>query len=137
VRWRFIAPLWTAAHGGGLFCSERFSRCGETFCYVKLDGSQVLAEERVADKSKIEDALDAALKPSKLGCSIGGGTGLRYSYIDLALTDVDKGIERIRHALQAAQVPNRSWIQFFDTDLAAEWVGIYDDCPPPPLDLDS
>jgi hypothetical protein len=129
--------LWTAAHGGGLFCSERFSRCGETFCYVKLDGSQPLAEEHFAGKSQIEDALDAALKPDKLGCSIGGGTGLRYSYIDLALTDVDNGIKQIRHALQAGQVPNRSWIQFFDSDLAAEWVGVYDDSPPPPMALDS
>jgi hypothetical protein len=85
----------------------------------------------------MEDALDAVLKPDKLGCSIGGGTGLRYSYIDLALTAVDQGIKRIRHALQAGNVRRRSWIQFFDSDLAAEWVGVYDDSPPPPMALDS
>ena len=131
-------PLWTAAHSNGLFFSEQFSRCGETFCYVKIDGTQGgLAEDGLADKCEIEDALDAVLKPEKLGCQIGGGTGLRYSYIDLALTDVDKGIERARQRLQAGNVPNRSWIQFHDSDLAAEWVGIYDDSPPPPLELDS
>jgi hypothetical protein len=125
--------LWTAAHGGGIFSSERFSRCGETFCYVKLDGSQGLDEEGFADKSEIEDALDALLKPQDLGCHIGGGTGLRYSYIDLALTDADKGIQATRQRLQAGKVPRRSWIQFHDTDLAAEWVGVYDDSPPPPM----
>jgi hypothetical protein len=128
---------WNAAHSGGLFHSERFSRCGETFCYVKLDGSQGLDDESFADKSEIEDALDEALKAEKLGCHIGGGTGLRYSYIDLALTDVDHGIHVVRERLQAGKVPNRSWIQFFDSDLAAEWVGVYDDSPPPPMEFGS
>jgi hypothetical protein len=128
--------LWTAAHSGALFFSERFSRCRETFCYVKLDGSQVLGEEAF-DKSGVEDALDAVLKPDQLGCCFGGGTGLRYSYIDLALTEVDKGIQATRQGLQLAKVPKRSWILFFDSELAAEWVGAYDDSPPPPLALDS
>jgi hypothetical protein len=129
--------LWISAHSGGLFFSERFSRCGETFCYVKLDGSQGLGEEGFADKSEIEDALDTALKPDKLGCCFGGGTGRRYSYIDLALTDVKKGIHSTRKRLQAGKVPKRSWILFFDSDLAAEWVGVYDDSPQPPMILDT
>lgn len=124
---------WTAAHSGGLFCSERFSRCGETFCYVKTDGSDGLGEDGFADKAEIEDALDAVLVPEKLGCHIGGGTGLRYSYIDLALTDVERGIQAVRQRLRAGKIPKRTWIQFFDSDLAAEWVGIYDDTPPPPM----
>jgi hypothetical protein len=129
--------LWTAAHSGGLFFSERFSRCGETFCYFKLDGSQGLGEEGFTDKSEMEDALDAVLKPDGLGCYFGGGTGLRYSYIDLGLTNVNKGIQVIRQRMQAGNVPKRSWILFFDSDLAAEWVGVYDDSPPPPIALDS
>ncbi len=128
---------WTAAHGGGRFSSERFSRCGETFCYVKIDGSQGLDAEGLSDKSEIEDALDEVLKPNRLGCYIGGGTGMRYSYIDLALTDLDKGIEATRQRLREGKVPKRSWIQFFDSDLAAEWIGIYDDSPPPPTVLTS
>lgn len=130
-------PLqWTSAHGGGLFCSERFSRCGETFCYVKLDGSEGMNGEEFADKADIEDAIDAVLKPAKLGCFMGGGTGLRYSYVDLAVTDVDKAIQAVRSRLQAGRVPKRSWIQFYDSDWSAEWVGIYDDSPPPPLATD-
>ncbi len=50
---------------------------------------------KFADKSEIEDALDAVLRPQKFGCHIGGGTGLRYSYIDLALTDVNRGVDAI------------------------------------------
>lgn len=125
--------MWMTAHSGRSFYSERFSRCGETFCYVKIDGSEGLDEEKFADKSEIEDALNAVLKPGKLGCHIGGGTGLRYSYLDLALTDLDNGIKAVRKRLQEGNVPKRSWIQFFDSDLAAEWIGIYDDSPAPPL----
>jgi hypothetical protein len=126
-------PMWKAAHSRALFCSERFSKHNETFCYVKLDGIEGLDEEKFADKSEIEDALDAVLKPAKLGCHVGGGTGLRYSYIDLALLDVTRGIATVRERLQQGNVPKRSWIIFYDDYLSAEWVGIYDDSPPPPM----
>ncbi len=39
--------------------------------------------------------LDEVLKPDGLGCQIGGGTGRRYSYIELALTDLDRGIRAV------------------------------------------
>jgi hypothetical protein len=100
---------------------------------VKIDGSEGLDEEHFADKSEIEDALDEVLKPNQLGCQIGGGTGIRYSYIDLALVDLTQGIEAIRKRLQEGNLTKRSWIQFFDSDLAAEWIGVYDDSPPPPM----
>jgi hypothetical protein len=129
--------MWTAAHSGGFFSSKRFSRCGETFCYVKIDGAEGLGDGGFADKADIEDALDAALRPHQLGCHIGGGTGLRYSYVDLALTDVMKGIEAVRRCLKAGKVPLRSWIQFFDSDWGAEWVGVYKDTPPPPMAWDA
>jgi hypothetical protein len=126
--------LWRAARSQPGFVSERFSKCGETFCYLKLDGSQGLDAERFRDKSEIEDALDELLRPPRLGCHIGGGTGLRYSYIDLAVTDLEKAIPAIRQRLRAGNVPKRSWILFFNGTLAGEWIGIYDDTPPPPMD---
>jgi hypothetical protein len=88
-----------------LFHSERFSKCGETFCYVKLDGKDGLDEEKFPDKAAIEDALDEVLRPRRLGCHIGGGTGLRYSYIDLALTDVQQGLDAVRRRLREGNVP--------------------------------
>jgi len=125
--------LWTNAHCGAAFDSERFSRCGETFCYVKLDGTQAMDEEKFEDKAEIEDALDAALRPEGVGCVIGGGTGLIYSYIDLALVDVPRGTELVKQVLRGCNINRRSWILFFDTDLQTEWIGIWDDTPPPPL----
>lgn len=128
-----LNEMWKTAHSASIFASERFSRHGETFCYVKLDGREGLDEEKFADKSEIEDALDAALVPAGLGCHIGGGTGWWYSYIDLALTNVDRGIEAVRRVLSAGNLPRRSWILFCDDEWSHEWVGIYDDSPPPLL----
>jgi hypothetical protein len=34
--------------------------------------------------------------------------------------------------MRAAAVANRSWLLFHDAHLADEWIGIYEDTPPPP-----
>ncbi len=127
-----LPEMWTRAHSNRIFSSARFSRFGETFCFVKFDGSQGLDKEGFADKAAIEEALDAALVPAGLGAQVGGGTGLRYSYVDLALRDVGKAIPLIRETLRGGRVPVRSWLLFFDAALRDEWVGIWDESPAPP-----
>jgi hypothetical protein len=125
-------PMWQRAHSDDPFVSARFSRCGETFCFVKVDGAQGLDPSGFADKAEIEDALDDALAPEELGVVVGGGTGKRYSYVDLALVDVERAIPVVRRVLRKGKIPKRSWLQFFDSDLASEWIGIWDDAPEPP-----
>jgi hypothetical protein len=70
--------------------------------------------------------------PALAGCVIGGGTGLRYSYIDLALANVYAALPLIKTRLRAGNINRRSWLLFFDATLAEEWIGIYDDSPAPP-----
>jgi|SRR5262245_10762261 len=129
--------LWKAMHAQMPFYSERYSRCGERFAYVKIDGSKGLGGSKFTDRSEIEDALNEALAPDKLGAHIGGGTGLRYSYVDLALTDLARGVEVVRRTLQAGKVPKRTWVLFFDADLCGEWVGVYPETPEPPRTTDA
>jgi hypothetical protein len=124
--------FWRAAHEDGAFYSERYSRYSETFCYLKLDGSAGLDEEKFPDRASIEDALNEVLVPARAGCAIGGGTGLRYSYIDLALTDVNMAIPLIQSRLRAGNINRRTWLLFFDAPFAHEWVGMYNDTPAPP-----
>ena len=125
--------LIAATFSNGPFYSERYSRCKETFCYLKVDGSDELATD-YQDRDDMEEAVRNALAAQDVGALIGAGTGLRYSYMELALTDVDRGIAAIRRAMREGNVPRRSWILFNDAHLAAEWVGIYDDSPAPPMD---
>lgn len=121
-----------AAHTATLFHSRCFSRHGETFCYLKIDGAEGLENSRFADRAEIEDALNEALIAAQAGCAIGGGTGLRYSYIDLALTSVTRARPLLREALLAGGIPQRTWLLFFDAAFSQEWIGIHDDAPPPP-----
>jgi hypothetical protein len=125
--------LFESCRSGAPFDSQRFSRCGETFAYLKIDGTQGIPRGGFADKSEIEDALDAVLIRAGLGCHIGGGTGQRYSYVNLALVDVDRAIPLVVAAMRNMKLPTRSWIQFFDSDLRWEWVGIWPDTPSPPF----
>lgn len=125
--------LIAATFSNGPFYSERFSRCNETFCYLKVDGSDESSND-YQDRDDMEEAVRNALSAQDLGGLIGAGTGLRYSYMELALTDVDRGIAAIQRAMREGNVPRRSWIMFHDANLAAEWVGIYDDSPVPPLE---
>ncbi|MBI3862183.1 MAG: hypothetical protein HY290_09840 [Planctomycetia bacterium] len=115
------------------FDSARFSRCGERFCFLKIDGGQGLpVDSPFADRSDIEDAINAVLRPAKSGCAIGGGTGLRYSYIELALTDVDAAWLQIQPILQAGGLSRRTWLMFHDDDLSRTWRGLFEDTPAPP-----
>jgi hypothetical protein len=124
--------LWRSFHEDSSFCSERFSRHHERFCYLKIDSSEGPRGRVVADRGKIEDAINAVLIPARAGRVIGGGTGSRYSYIDLALADVDVAIPLICSRLRGERVPRRSWLLFFDAPLAHEWIGMYKDTPEPP-----
>jgi hypothetical protein len=128
--------VFEAAHRGGIFVSACHSRLGEYFCYLKLDASQVPREHVVEFRSNFEDALNPQLLQAGVGCCIGGGSGLRYSYIDLALTDVNRAIPIIRQVLAHGRAPLRSWLLFFDDELAHEWVGVYPQSPEPPLPVE-
>ena len=117
-------------HEDEFFYSERFSRHGESFCYLKIDGSEGLDQDGgFSDRGSIEEAIDEVLIPARAGCVIGGGTGLRYSYIDVALSDAAAAIPLIRRRLRAGKIPWRTWLVFFDAPLAHEWVGIYGGTP--------
>jgi hypothetical protein len=120
--------LWNAQHHGH-FVDQRFSRAGETFCYLKVDGRE-LEEER--ERAEYEEPIIDALAEAGLGCVVGGGTGLFYSYTELALSDVIAAMEVMRPILRAQKLPLRSWLLFWDARLADEWLPVWDDTPPPP-----
>lgn len=128
-----VPAMWINAHSGAPFDSVRFSRHGEVFGYLKIDATPESGETSAAEKTKIEEAVDQSLQKADAGRVVGGGFGLRYHYVDMALADVNRSVEIVRQALREKRVPKRSWILFFDTDCQCEWLGIWDDSPPPPM----
>lgn len=125
--------LFRSTHSGDRFYDERFSRYGETFAYVKIDGRDGLEATKYADRGEIEDDLTEILEKHGLGTTVGGGTGAIHSYVELALLDVDTAVEMVAKTLREGGAPNRSWIQFHRADWSREWFGVYPDTPRPPM----
>jgi hypothetical protein len=117
------------------FYSVRYSRQGETFCYLKIDASDAYdLDERYKRKKLIEEAIDAQLREDGIGAVVGTATGRRYLYLDLAVLDVVKTLEAARRRLLALELlPVRSWLMFYDADLAGEYIGLRSATPRPPL----
>jgi hypothetical protein len=114
------------------FWSGRFSAHGESFCYVKVDQQGLERDDRLLQRSALEDALDAALAPAALGSVVGNGFGVRYAYVVLALFRVGPGLTAAREVCRAARVAERSWILFCDAELDGEWLPIWPHAPEPP-----
>lgn len=108
----------------GLFASERFSRCGEMFCYLELDFGEALAEEKVERRLQLEELLDRALVPGRLGCVVGSGLGTKFVYIHLALTQVAAAIELVCRRIGAQRLPGSARLLFCDEQLRDEWVAV-------------
>ena len=120
------------AIAGVPFCSCRYSRFGELFCYIKIDGTTMDGDGSATARSEVGDLIDRTLRENNLGCCIGGGTGLRYSYIDMVVLDFHNTAMAISKTLQAMKITKKCWILFFDNDWHREWVGIWKDTPAPP-----
>lgn len=118
---------------GAPFSSRRFSKCGEHFAYVKMDVSGRSVEERHELRLELEDRLNALLVPGRAGCVVGAGLGVKYLYFELALQRLEDGVRLTRDKLAKLGVGPRAWIQFCDSALRHEWVGIPDDAVAPPL----
>jgi hypothetical protein len=117
---------------GSPFASSRFSNHGERFAYVKVDTAESTVDGRHELSVALEEALNVALVPGRLGCVVGTGIGTRYVYLNLALEDLEQGVRVTRERLQALGTTRRAWVLFCDSGWMDEWAGIWDDSPPPP-----
>jgi hypothetical protein len=126
-----VPEAWQAAHSRSLFWSGRFSRCDETFAYLKIETGLPLPQA-LQRRHAIEDAVQNALAASGYGALVGNGIGIVHVYIDLALTDVPRAIRLLRQEAARLDLPRHSWLLFEDADLQAEWAGLRDDTPAPP-----
>jgi hypothetical protein len=102
--------------------SRRFSRHGERFVFLSYADAERSAPQRVARRSQIEAALVERLRG--VAAVTGVGLGLRTTYVDLALCNLETGLGRLASELRCLELPPRSFIQFFDSELSEEWLSI-------------
>lgn len=117
---------------GSPFSSLRFTRGGERFAYLKLDVHDVPFERRLGQRNLLEERLARALQDGKHGAVVGNGLGLRYAYLDIALSPEREALAIACQVARDLEVPRRSWLLFCDSDWAGEWVGVWPDSPSPP-----
>lgn len=116
---------------GTPFASERFSRHGERFAFIRLATSGRTQDQNLDLRTALEEALDYALVPGRLGCVVGAGVGETHMYVFLALHSTDAALKLIVRQLQEHQVPKATWVRFCDDEWRLEWVGAYADTPVP------
>lgn len=114
------------------FFSGRFTNSGALLTYLKYESSESSATARVSERTSLEGVIRQALD-ERQGVIVGLGLGLRYAYIDLALTGPDCVSERLFPALQAAGIPPRAWLLFCDSELEQEYRPVYLGSPAPHL----
>lgn len=117
---------------GSPFASSRFSRHGELFAYLKVESRSSDPRLSLSARRVLEDALDAALVSERAGRVVGSGLGIRYSYVDFALANVDHALDVVSGVARRVGLPERSWLLFCDSALDGEWARIHPDGPPPP-----
>lgn len=116
---------------GTPFASERFSRHGERFAFIRFATSGRSQDHNLDLRTALEEALDYALVPGRLGCVVGAGVGETHMYVFLALHSVDAALKLIVRQLQEHQAPKATWVRFCDDEWRLEWVGAYIDTPVP------
>ena len=107
------------------FASVRFSRHGERFVYLKYPAQGELAG-RVRERQLLEDAIDAELRGSGLGCVVGNGLGRTHCYIDLALLHLDESLPLLCRVAQGAGISRQAAVWFCDSDWQDEWIDIWE-----------
>jgi hypothetical protein len=122
----FVPEMLKSFLQGDPFSSRRFSRAGERFAYLAVDGEGKSPAARLPFRRAVEDSLDRELSRAALGCVVGNGVGVHHDYINLALTEVCRGVELVRDVARRMAAPQRSRILFCDSDWADEWVGVWE-----------
>lgn len=99
------------------FSSQTHSIHGEWFCGVRIARSDDAPFDDVLERGKIEDALHNALSVDGVGGFVGGGHGSEAVYTDLALIDIETGLERIIDVVTKAGLAEHAQITFLDQGL--------------------
>jgi hypothetical protein len=107
---------------GSPCASRRFSRLGEVFVFVSYADEAGSLQQRLQRRAELEKLLADAV--AGVGAVTGVGLGVKTSYVDLALCNLETGLARLVSKLRDAGAPRDTFIQFFDSELADEWLSI-------------
>ncbi|MEE8104967.1 MAG: hypothetical protein V3T86_05480 [Planctomycetota bacterium] len=88
---------------------------GATLAYVTLSHERFTAGKQAAQRSAMQDLLDAALMNASAGRVIGGAHGTKNAYIDLVFFDEAAGVPIVKKFLRESDVVPSATLRFFAT----------------------
>ncbi|HEX7453088.1 MAG TPA: hypothetical protein VF294_12415 [Polyangiaceae bacterium] len=115
---------------GEPFFSGRFANSNVLYAYLKYDSLAGTTEARLAARARFEEAFSRSVR-SEQAALVGLGLGVRYGYLDLAVTDFDCIGQQLLPGLRAAGIAQRAWLLFCDSELEREHVPVHSDSPEP------
>jgi hypothetical protein len=105
-------------------CAHPLPDLGIDLVFIAIPTQHFPKGTEVNGRGEIEDDLIAALEAEASGISLGGATGNKNCYIDLALYDGDRSLEIIKTVLRKHRVPKQTKIHFFTSDRAKEVISV-------------
>jgi hypothetical protein len=118
-----LCPEMLKSYLSGIpFASRRFSRHGERFVYLELAFGDASDNVRLAHRMALEEALDYALVPGRLGCVVGAGVGSEHMYVFLALHNLKPALATLNRCLFSQEAGFNACLRFCDDEWAMEWV---------------
>ena len=86
---------------------------GADLMMIVLRTDQLPEGNQVAERGKLEDALDQMLRSNGAGMILGGATGHTNSYIDLAFYDGERSKQLVLDMLAAGEFGDSAWLSSF------------------------
>jgi hypothetical protein len=115
---------------GERFFSGRFCNSDVLFTYLKYESRERAPEARLTERARLENIVTQVLRHEQAAL-IGLGLGLRYGYLDLAVRDPDCIRNQLWQALRAAEMSERTWLLFCDSELEREYLALHAEAPAP------
>lgn len=115
---------------GEPFFSGRFCNFEVLFAYLKFESSERAVEARLAERARWEQVVTQTLRHEQAAL-VGLGLGVRYGYLDLVVRDPDCIRTLLWPALRAAEMSERTWLLFCDSELEREYLALHPGAPAP------
>lgn len=113
-----------------LFYSDRYSKCGDKFCYLVTGEKWGFKTEN--DIIPLLDQMDKTLVDAKCGITWAhnltiGKNGECHFSVDMCINDIPKAVPILKKLVAEHKVTRNTFLIFHDADWRFEWISLTDD----------
>ena len=106
-----------ARMAGDPLAAERFSRFGESFCGLKVARTPEFPFTETEQRTALAEGAHLMLSTREQGGVTGEAVGHAHVYVDIALTDVEGGLDTLAELLDRIELNGPAWLIFDEAGL--------------------